>query len=238
MIRSQQETHLAERLAELHHAIDEYHTLIRDIEAFGLETEVRHGYGTAVLVLVRIPRNKLGNEVYRSRVKDWLFGIVHVRPLGDSSTVVDAETPSEEIRSIFHLVTWTKEQGGAGVTANFGQWEHITASFAPHAWSANKRLLKQLAAKIILGMDDLDQIKALFGEKVKTCLKSRVKTLSNSSPGRVLLCLYSSLLTILDCACDMWKPILAFFNTVLGLIRRIDVHLGHRIRRVVEKTRD
>ncbi|THW39689.1 putative plasma membrane stress response protein [Aureobasidium pullulans] len=151
---------------ELHHAIDEYHTLIRDIEAFGLETEVRHGYGTAVLVLVRIPRNKLGNEVYRSRVKDWLFGIVHVRPLGDSSTVVDAETPSEEIRSIFHLVTWTKEQGGAGVTANFGQWEHITASFAPHAWSANKRLLKQLAAKTVLGMDDLDQIKALFGEKV------------------------------------------------------------------------
>ncbi|KAI4765437.1 putative plasma membrane stress response protein [Aureobasidium sp. EXF-3400] len=151
---------------EIHHATDQYHTLIRDIEAFGLEAEVRHGHGATLLTLIRIPRNKLGNEVYRSRVKDWLFGIVHVRPLGDSSTIVDAATPSEEIRSVFHLVTWTKEQGGAGVTANFGQWKHITASFAPHAWTANKKLLKQLSAKIILGADDLDSIKALFGEKV------------------------------------------------------------------------
>ncbi|KAG9593659.1 putative plasma membrane stress response protein, partial [Aureobasidium melanogenum] len=151
---------------EVHHATDEYHTLIRDIEAFGLEAEVRHGYGTTLIILIRVPRNKLGNEVYRSRVKDWLFGIVHVRPLGDSSTVIDAATPSEEIRSVFHLVTWTKEQGGAGITANFGQWQHITASFAPHAWTANKKLLKKLSAKIILETDDLDQIKALFGEKV------------------------------------------------------------------------
>lgn len=140
--------------------------MIRDIEAFGLEAEVRHGYGTTLIILIRIPRNKLGNEVYRSRVKDWLFGIVHVRPLGDSSTVIDAATPSEEIRSVFHLVTWTKEQGGAGVTANFGQWKHVTASFAPHSWTASKKLLKRLSAKIILEADDLDQIKALFGEKV------------------------------------------------------------------------
>lgn len=166
MFRILRRTYSAKRSVEIHHATDQYHTLIRDIEAFGLEAEVRHGHGATLLTLIRIPRNKLGNEVYRSRVKDWLFGIVHVRPLGDSFTIVDAATPSEEIRSVFHLVTWTKEQGGAGVTANFGQWKHITASFAPHAWTANKTLLKQLSAKIILGADDLDSIKALFGEKV------------------------------------------------------------------------
>lgn len=158
----------AEPSSEAHHATDKYHTLIRDIEAFGLEAEVRHGHGATLLTLIRIPRNKLGNEVYRSRVKDWLFGVTHVRPLGDSSTVIDAATPSEEIRSVFHLVTWTKEQGGAGVTAGFGQWRNVTASFAPHAWTANKRLLKQLSAKIVLRADDLDQIKALFGEKVSS----------------------------------------------------------------------
>ncbi|KAI5205293.1 hypothetical protein AUEXF2481DRAFT_83581 [Aureobasidium subglaciale EXF-2481] len=151
---------------ELHHAIDKYETLIRDIEAFGLETEVRRGHGTALLVLIRVPRNQLGNEVYRSRVKDWLFGIVHSRPLGDSATIVDADTPSEEMRSVFHLVTWTKEQGGAGITANLGQWENVTASFSPHAWIANTELLRKLAAKTVLGVEDLDQIKALFGEKV------------------------------------------------------------------------
>ncbi|KAI5251482.1 putative plasma membrane stress response protein [Aureobasidium subglaciale] len=150
---------------ELHQAIDKYETLIRDIEASGLETEVRRGHGTALLVLIRVPRNQLGNEVYRSRVKDWLFGIVHSRPLGDSATIVDADTPSEEMRSVFHLVTWTKEQGGAGITANFGQWENVTASFSPHAWIANTELLRKLAAKTVLGVEDLDQIKALFGEK-------------------------------------------------------------------------
>jgi len=166
----------AKCLVEVHHATDRYHTLIRDIEAFGLEAEVRHGHGTTLLTLIRIPRNKLGNEVYRSRVKDWLFGIIHVRPLGDSSTVVDAAAPSEEIRSVFHLVTWTKEQGGAGVTANFGQWKHVTASFPPHARTANKRLLKQLSSKIVLRADDLDQIKALFGEKVSLHQVTRKST--------------------------------------------------------------
>jgi anoctamin-10 len=209
MFRILRRTCSVERSVEIHHATDQYHTLIRDIDAFGLEAEVRHGHGATLLTLIRIPRNKLGNEVYRSRVKDWLFGIVHVRPLGNSSTIVDAATPSEEIRSVFHLVTWTKEQGGAGVTANFGQWKHITASFAPHAWTANKKLLKQLSAKIILGVDDLDSIKALFGEKVLFRHTTSRSQSTDLRTGSVLLCFHTSLLAIPYGTCDIGNSILA-----------------------------
>lgn len=52
---------------ELSHAIKEYRDLIKDIENFGLQVQVRHGYGSSVLVLIRVPRNLLGNEVHRSR---------------------------------------------------------------------------------------------------------------------------------------------------------------------------
>lgn len=116
--------------------------------------------------MIRVPRNLLGNEIHLSRVKDWLHGIVHQRPLGDSATVVDADTPAEALRSVYHLVTWTHEQGGAGVTAGLGQWERITASFPPQASAANASLLAEFASKTILSSGDLDEIRALFGEKV------------------------------------------------------------------------
>ncbi|RMZ13034.1 hypothetical protein D0862_02468 [Hortaea werneckii] len=147
-------------------AIEEFTTLIKDLETVGLQCQVRHGYGLSVLVLLRVPRNLLGNEVYRSRVKDWLFSIVHTRPIGDKSTVVKAKSSAEALRTVYHLVTWTHEQGGAGVTANFGQWTRIRSSFPPHEAGATRKLLGRLARKMVVDMDDLDRINDLFGEKV------------------------------------------------------------------------
>lgn len=129
-----------------------------------MQAQVRHGFGPSLLILIRAPRNLLGNEVYRSRVKDWLHGIVHIRPVGNSTTVVSAETQSEALRSVYHLVTWTHEQGGAGITSS--QRERVAASFPPHSNDANRRLLRQLAGKYVLKAEDLDAIRALFGEKV------------------------------------------------------------------------
>lgn len=101
-----------------------------------------------------------------SRVKDWLFSIVHTRPIGDKSTVVKAKSSAEALRTVYHLVTWTHEQGGAGVTANFGQWTRIRSSFPPHEAGATRKLLGRLARKMVVDMDDLDRINDLFGEKV------------------------------------------------------------------------
>lgn len=99
-------------------------------------------------------------------MKDWLYGIIHTKPLGDSKTVVKADTPAEALRSAYHLVTWTKEQGGAGITPGHGDWKRVTASYPPQDALANRKLLKYLAGKTFLNDTDLDQIRALFGEKV------------------------------------------------------------------------
>lgn len=48
-------------------AIEEFRTLIQDLDERGLQTEVRHGRGASLLVFVKVPRELLGNEVYRSR---------------------------------------------------------------------------------------------------------------------------------------------------------------------------
>ena len=80
--------------------------------------------------------------------------------------MVKAKSSAEALRTVYHLVTWTHEQGGAGVTANFGQWTRIRGSFPPHEAGATRKLLGRLARKMVVNMDDLDRINDLFGEKV------------------------------------------------------------------------
>lgn len=100
------------------------------------------------------------------RIKDWLYGISHSLPVGDENTTADADTPSEEIRSVYHAVTWQKHLGGAGITPNFGKWERVTSSFPLHDQVACSQLLRQWSRKTMLTSQDLDTIRALFGEKV------------------------------------------------------------------------
>ncbi|KAJ9489069.1 hypothetical protein VN97_g4214 [Penicillium thymicola] len=147
-------------------AITEFRTLIHDLGEAGLRVQVRHGHGEALLVCIRVPRDHLGNLVHQSRIKDWLFGITHILPDGDETTIADAETPSEEIRSVYHAVTWQKKIGGAGITPGFGKWKNITASFPLHDQEACAQMLRQWNRKTVLTTSDLDAIRALFGEKV------------------------------------------------------------------------
>jgi anoctamin-10 len=95
-----------------------------------------------------------------------LYGITQVRPVGDSNTIVDGDTEAEDLRSINHLVSWQKEKGGAGITANHGKWKNVKASFPLHNLAANRALLSRWSKTTIFTMEDLDAIRALFGEKV------------------------------------------------------------------------
>ncbi|KAJ5773635.1 hypothetical protein N7457_008531 [Penicillium paradoxum] len=147
-------------------AITEFRSLIEDLNEAGLRAQVRHGHGAALLVCIRVPRDHLGNLVHQSRIKDWLFGITHILPNGDETAVADADTPSEEIRSVYHAVTWQKKIGGAGITPGFGKWKNVTASFPLHDQEACAEMLRQWNRKTVLTTKDLDAIRALFGEKV------------------------------------------------------------------------
>lgn len=102
-------------------------------------------------------------------MEDWLWGISHVRPVGDSQTIVDGDTEAEELRLVGNLVTWKKDpggEGGAGITAKVGKWKNVEASFPLHNQSANREFLRCCKKKTFLAAEDLDKIRALFGEKV------------------------------------------------------------------------
>ncbi|KAL5340954.1 calcium-activated chloride channel-domain-containing protein [Aspergillus crustosus] len=151
---------------ETSQATAEFESLIHDLHTAGLETQVRHGHGASLLVFIRVPRAHLGNLVHQSRVKDWLYGIIHELPAGDDDTIASAETPAEALRSVYHAVTWKKALGGAHITPKHGIWKNVASAFPLHDQAANAELLKKWSRTILLTAEDLDAIRALFGEKV------------------------------------------------------------------------
>jgi anoctamin-10 len=132
---------------------------------------------------VQAPRELLGNTVYKSRyyspypkkslrwltlscsVKDWLYGITKNHPGGTAASVVDADFEAEDLLSVYHLVHWRKELGGAGITPGSGQWTNVSAIFPLHNHATNRVLLKHLSSQMFLTVDDLDSIRDLWGSK-------------------------------------------------------------------------
>jgi hypothetical protein len=95
-----------------------------------------------------------------------LYGIIHELPAGDEQTIADAETPAEALRSVYHAVTWKQSLGGAHITPKHGKWKNIASAFPLHDQAANAELLRKWSRTILLTAEDLDSIRALFGEKV------------------------------------------------------------------------
>lgn len=56
--------------------------------------------------------------------------------------------------------------GGAGITPNHGQWENVKSAFPMHNEKVNQAFLRHLGKKLLLGTEDLDKIRDLFGSKV------------------------------------------------------------------------
>lgn len=175
-------------------ATKEFVTLLQNLEDTGLHVEVRPGYEQSILLFVKAPSELLGNRVYKlryehlftyietlnlsikhkegvanamsCRVRDWLYGITQTRPPGNKDTVVSAWYEAEDILSMSHLVSWPKSMGGAGITPNHGQWKNVKSTFPMHNEKVNQAFLRHLGKKLLLGTDDLDKIRDLFGSKV------------------------------------------------------------------------
>ncbi|KAK1967038.1 DUF590-domain-containing protein [Colletotrichum sublineola] len=147
-------------------AVKELTALLSDLEAAGLQTEVRAGYDQTLLVFAKAPRELLGNTVYKSRVKDWLYGIIPEHPGGTKNTIVDGAFEAEDLLSVYHLVNWSKSLGGAGITPGSGQWKNVRSIFPLHNEGTNQSLMKHLSKRLILTLDDMDDIRDLWGPKV------------------------------------------------------------------------
>ena len=167
-------------------SIAELQILIEDLNSAGLRTTISPGPEKSLLVLVKAPKNLLGREVYKSRygslnsssalessgsdkirVKDWLYGVTQHQPESSNGSI-RGETETENLRSMFHLVTWNKKLGGAGVYPQHGKWKNVKAVYPLHNRAATKAMLLKWSRQLRLRQDDLDQIRGLFGEKVIT----------------------------------------------------------------------
>ncbi|KAF4449044.1 hypothetical protein F53441_7694 [Fusarium austroafricanum] len=146
-------------------AVKEFKTLLADLEEAGLDTEVRAGYEQTLLVFVKAPREALGKLV-DSRVKDWLYGITPNHPGGDKDTVADADYEAEDILSVYHMVNWPKDLGGAGIHPEIGKWENVKSIFPLHNHKVNQSLLSYLSRRFFLTPEDIDQIRNIHGSKV------------------------------------------------------------------------
>ncbi|KAJ5730690.1 Acyl-CoA N-acyltransferase [Penicillium malachiteum] len=147
-------------------AIENLEKLLRALNDVGLQTEVRQGDETSLLVFVRASKSQLKQAVYRSRVRDWLYGIRNTEPEPADSIDPQAETEAERLRVINHLITLPTHEGGAGITPQHGEWKNVTAVFPLHDEETNKRWMREWSQKTFLSEDDLDQIRNKFGESV------------------------------------------------------------------------
>jgi len=135
----------------------------------GLQTEVRHGDENSLLVFVKAEdENVFADVVYRSRIKDWLHGVRQIQPIRDTAETLMTEplTESERHRQIHHVITCPREEGGAGIIPNHGEWKNVDAIFPLHDHVRNKKWLTEFSSKTFLTPSDLDHIKDTVGEKV------------------------------------------------------------------------
>ncbi|RAK76549.1 anoctamin family protein [Aspergillus fijiensis CBS 313.89] len=139
--------------------------LLHKLFEVGLQTEVRQGDETSLLVFVRAARKKsLQRAVYQSRIRDWLYGVRNTEPEQESSA--EPQSESERLRVIYHMMTVPKEAGGAGITPKHGEWKNVDSIFPLHDEEMNKQCMKDWSQKTFLSPEDLDQIRNIFGESV------------------------------------------------------------------------
>ncbi|KAH7311348.1 calcium-activated chloride channel-domain-containing protein [Stachybotrys elegans] len=148
-------------------AIAQFTDMCKDLTQVGLEIDVRASEQESLLVFVTAPRDVLRLAVYDLRVKDYFHSITQEHPdAAFSDCGVDGDFEAEDLLSMYHLVNWSKANGGAAITPGYGKWENVKSIFPIHNESANAALLGHMSTRLFLGSRDLDRIRDLFGVKV------------------------------------------------------------------------
>lgn len=75
-------------------------------------------------------------------------------------------TEAERYRIIYETITCPQEEGGAGITPKQGEWKHVESIFPLHDKAFNKEWIQNWSTKTFLKIEDLDEIRDRFGEKV------------------------------------------------------------------------
>ncbi|KEF59360.1 uncharacterized protein A1O9_04204 [Exophiala aquamarina CBS 119918] len=145
---------------------EQFKKLIRALAETGLTTEVRRGDETSLLVFVKAASEDiLAQVVYRSRIKDWLYGVRQMQPTSSPADTLAREplTDAERHRQIHHMICCSAEEGGAGITPKHGEWKNVEAVFPLHDHVKNKKWMTEFTRKTFLTADDLDEIRNTIG---------------------------------------------------------------------------
>lgn len=101
-------------------------------------------------------------------MKDWLYGVRQIQPVKDAPEQLTGSplSDAERHRQIYAMITASREEGGAGITAKQGEWKNVEAVFPLHDHAKNKKWLSDFSRKTFLTPEDLDEIRDTVGEKV------------------------------------------------------------------------
>lgn len=129
--------------------------------------------------------------------------------------------PAERLRIVYQLITNPVEEGGAGITPGHGHWENVEAVFALHDHDFNKKWLKKWATQYTLKIEDLDDIRDRFGEKVRNFRPANI-VMKLIKAGCILLRLYPVLLHQPDRRRSLWRLGLFSPRILLSNLRRCE----------------
>ncbi|DAA77896.1 TPA_exp: Uncharacterized protein A8136_5599 [Trichophyton benhamiae CBS 112371] len=145
----------------------ELQRLLRALYSVGLEAAVRPGKGQCLVVLVRPREDKLKAMAYRTRIKDWLYGVRTSQPTNDINDTQGVPwTEAERLRTIYDMMTLPRADGGADITPGYGYWKNVKSIFPLHDHDMNREWIKSWSRKTLLDNSDLEQIRVKLGEKV------------------------------------------------------------------------
>ncbi|KAK4697776.1 anoctamin-10, partial [Lecanoromycetidae sp. Uapishka_2] len=146
-----------------------FQNLVQALARVGLAVEVRNGENCSLLVFVKVATDeRLNNAVYRSRVRDWLYGVRAAQPDRETQNLLTRQplTEAERYRIVHHMITSPTKEGGAGIIPKHGQWKDVESIFPLHDHAFNKEWIKTWSTMTFLKIEDLDDIRNRFGEKI------------------------------------------------------------------------
>ncbi|KAI8322456.1 DUF590-domain-containing protein, partial [Martensiomyces pterosporus] len=112
------------------------------------------------LLFVRCPRERLLHEWSRSRLHDWLCGMLPLR----RADTAEQMSPSERQRLVYKLIVGPVEEGCAGVNTENERW--VQCIFPLQDRSFNKDWIKHWSSKWLIDRHDLRRIREHFGEEI------------------------------------------------------------------------
>lgn len=143
--------------------------MVKKLASVGLATEARNGEENSVLLFVKVANEEhMFAEIYRSRVRDWIHGVRSGEPAQDTQASLEKDplTDAERLRIIYQLITNYEKDGGAGIRPKSKEWEYVDNVFALHDHTFNKYWIQKWATSYSVKLEDLDEIRNKFGEKV------------------------------------------------------------------------